>query len=175
MIRNLLLCEFLFRGLRVDCQTKNELQGFQQQISLRYYQWFVKTSTMNRLLSTTVSADSMYLKPIMCHIHIVSQASLGGNQLGLALPQSLHTDWVSTNLGLTYKISPVTWVPCLFIIDTSLLFFDYFVLPSSMSRRLLLFLREHGQEHSSIRVGFVTYNSQLHFYNVKVIIASSFD
>lgn len=29
--------------------------------------------------------------------------------------------------------------------------------------------REAGQEHSLIKVGFVTYNSQLHFYNVKVV------
>ena len=29
--------------------------------------------------------------------------------------------------------------------------------------------REHGQEHSPIRVGFVTYNNRLHFYNVKVL------
>lgn len=28
--------------------------------------------------------------------------------------------------------------------------------------------REHGQEHSLIRVGFVTYSNHLHFYNVKV-------
>ncbi|XP_074619307.1 protein transport protein Sec24C-like isoform X2 [Acropora palmata] len=39
-------------------------------------------------------------------------------------------------------------------------------------KELLNFLpKEHGQEHSSIRVGFVTYNSQLHFYNVKSNLA----
>lgn len=31
--------------------------------------------------------------------------------------------------------------------------------------------KEHGQEHSAIRVGFVTYNNHLHFYNVKSNLA----
>ncbi|XP_068702703.1 protein transport protein Sec24C-like isoform X2 [Montipora foliosa] len=39
-------------------------------------------------------------------------------------------------------------------------------------KELLDFLpKEHGQEQSSIRVGFVTYNSRLHFYNVKSNLA----
>ena len=33
---------------------------------------------------------------------------------------------------------------------------------------LFLLYREHGQEASSVRVGFVTYSNHLHFYNVKV-------
>ena len=33
--------------------------------------------------------------------------------------------------------------------------------------------REPGQEHSPIKVGFVTYSKRLHFYNIKVISAAS--
>lgn len=34
-----------------------------------------------------------------------------------------------------------------------------------------LFFREEGAESSAIRVGFVTYNKILHFYNVKSALA----
>lgn len=33
--------------------------------------------------------------------------------------------------------------------------------------------REPGQEHSPVKVGFVTYNKRLHFYNIKVMSACS--
>ena len=34
-----------------------------------------------------------------------------------------------------------------------------------------LFIREHGAKESSIRVGFVTYDTTLHFYNVNSALA----
>lgn len=36
--------------------------------------------------------------------------------------------------------------------------------------KYLLFCRETGMEESEIRVGFVTYAKEIHFYNVKVCV-----
>lgn len=48
----------------------------------------------------------------------------------------------------------------------------FFVNPAvTITFPLLWFFREEGAESSAIRVGFVTYNKILHFYNVKSALA----
>ena len=81
---------------------------------------------------------------LMCHIKVCSVGWLECSW------KNLKRSWMS------YPSEYFSFWSLNWIIKSSPIFF------------LFLLYREHGQEASSVRVGFVTYSNHLHFYNVKV-------